>query len=42
MDTRYTVYSGYIKDRNKLLESASGGASTVIAESIIRRGGVLF
>jgi hypothetical protein len=36
------VYSGYLKDNKKLLKSASGGASTALAEAIIRHGGCVF
>lgn len=36
------TYSGYLKNKEKLLKSASGGAITAIAEEIIRRGGVVF
>ena len=36
------VYSGYLKDTDKLMRSASGGAATALAESIIDRGGVVF
>lgn len=36
------IYSGYIKDKKKLLESSSGGAATVISEAIIERGGSVF
>lgn len=36
------VYSGYLKDDNKLMKSASGGAVTAFAEAIIRQGGCVF
>lgn len=36
------AYSGYYADDTKLLQSASGGGATVLAEYIIRRGGVVF
>lgn len=40
--TKMDAYSGYYRDKNKLLRSASGGAASVLAESIIDRGGVVF
>lgn len=36
------IYSGYIKDEKKLLQSASGGAATALAEKVLRNGGVVF
>ena len=36
------TYSGYYIDKNKLKESASGGAATVISENIIKSGGCVF
>lgn len=36
------VYAGYIKERKKLLESASGGTVTAFSEAIIYRGGIVF
>lgn len=36
------VYSGYLKDDNKLMKSASGGAVTAFAEAIVRQGGCVF
>lgn len=36
------TYSGYLKNNEKLLKSASGGAITAVAEEIIKRGGVVF
>lgn len=36
------VYSGYLKDDNKLMKSASGGAVTAFAEAIILQGGCVF
>ena len=37
-----TAYSGYYKDTQRLLQSASGGAANVISEAIIKNGGVVF
>lgn len=37
-----TAYSGYIKDKNKLERSSSGGAFTALAESVLDDGGVVF
>lgn len=36
------VYSGYIKEKDKLLQSASGGVVTALSEKIIEAGGVVF
>lgn len=36
------VYSGYRKDTNKLLQSASGGVAAALSEKIIEEGGVVF
>ena len=36
------AYSGYYLDRKKLLQSASGGGASAIAEAIINEGGVVF
>lgn len=36
------VYSGYIKDSEKLLNSASGGVVTALSEKILQSGGVVF
>ena len=36
------VYSGHFKDDAKLLASASGGAATALAESVISKNGVVF
>ncbi|QFJ56291.1 Coenzyme F420 hydrogenase/dehydrogenase, beta subunit C-terminal domain [Pseudobutyrivibrio xylanivorans] len=40
--TRLKAYSGYYLDENNLLKSASGGAASVLAESIINHGGIVF
>lgn len=37
-----TIYSGFLKDKTKLLRSASGGAATAISEAIIQQGGCVF
>ena len=36
------AYSGYFKDRAKLLQSSSGGGATALSEAVIREGGVVF
>ncbi len=36
------AYAGYYVDNTKVLRSASGGGATVLAEHIIRKGGVVF
>lgn len=36
------TYSGYLKSRKNLLQSASGGAVTAVSEEIVKRGGVVF
>ena len=36
------TYSGFYLNNQKLLESASGGAVSIISEAIIKRGGVVF
>lgn len=36
------VYSGFIKDKDQLVKSASGGAATKLAEAVIKKGGVVF
>ena len=38
----FKAYSGYYRDTQKLLQSASGGAANVISEAIIKNGGVVF
>ncbi|MBQ7560232.1 MAG: Coenzyme F420 hydrogenase/dehydrogenase, beta subunit C-terminal domain [Synergistaceae bacterium] len=35
------AYSGYFREREKLLESSSGGAAIVLSEIIIKQGGVV-
>lgn len=42
MQKHIKTYSGYYTDPNKLLQSASGGAANILAEMILRRGGVVF
>lgn len=37
-----TAFSGYYLEERKLKESASGGAATILAESILKEGGVVF
>ena len=37
-----TAYSGYFRDKNKLLASSSGGAAAVLSEAIIKEGGCVF
>lgn len=36
------AYSGYFNDTPHLLDSASGGGATILALSVIRRGGIVF
>lgn len=36
------AFSGYLKNDLKLLQSASGGATTAISEKIIKKGGIVF
>ena len=36
------AYSGYYRDTQKLLQSASGGAASVLAQAVIRNGGAVF
>ena len=36
------IYSGIIKDKDKLLQSASGGVVTALSEKIIENNGVVF
>ncbi|MDE7300226.1 MAG: Coenzyme F420 hydrogenase/dehydrogenase, beta subunit C-terminal domain [Lachnospiraceae bacterium] len=36
------TYSGYYQSREKLLESASGGAASALSESFIKNGGIVF
>ena len=36
------AYSGYFREREKLLASSSGGAAIAISEAIIKQGGVVF
>lgn len=40
--SKLTAYSGYYIDKESLLKTASGGAASILAESIIERGGVVF
>lgn len=47
MDSRFnssklTAYSGFFHDKEKLLQSASGGGATAISEEFIKNGGVVF
>ena len=39
---RNLTYSGYLKDQKKLLECASGGAATAIAEMFLKSKGVIY
>ncbi len=36
------AYSGFYRDTQKLLQSASGGAASVVSEAVIRNGGAVF
>lgn len=36
------VYAGFLKNNDKLIKSASGGAATALSESIIKNGGCVF
>ena len=36
------AYSGYFVDREKLLQSSSGGGATALSEAVIREGGAVF
>ena len=36
------AYSGYYRDTQKLLQSASGGAASVLAQAVLRNGGAVF
>ena len=36
------VYCGYLKDEQKLLKSASGGAATALTEAFLNQGGCVF
>lgn len=40
--SRLKAYSGYFNDNEKLLQSASGGGATAIAEAFLSRGGIVF
>ena len=36
------AYAGYLKDNEKIIKSASGGASAALGEAVINNGGVVF
>ena len=40
--SKLTAYSGFFHDKEKLLQSASGGGATAISEEFIKHGGVVF
>lgn len=40
--SKLKVYSGYLKDKDKLCTVASGGVATTISEQIIKIGGIVF